>query len=111
MKKLLFIILLIIPFIGSGQGLIGYGTSGGYVYKTTDGGVTWNWVSQPGIVNLSFPTDSSTTSSIFSILSPSLNKKVVKVVDILGRDVKPQPNTLIVEIYDDGIVDKTIVVE
>ena len=60
MRRILFIILLTIPFIGFGQGQIGYGCYGGSssdVYKTTDGGITWNMVSTMNFNQLSFPSD------------------------------------------------------
>jgi len=39
------------------------------------------------------------------------NSQLKKVVDILGRDTKPQANTPFIEIYDDGTVQKRIVIE
>ena len=39
------------------------------------------------------------------------NRKLEKVVDILGRETKPQTNTPLIEIYDDGTVEKRIVIE
>ena len=39
------------------------------------------------------------------------NRKLEKVVDILGKETKPQPNTPFIEIYDDGTVEKRIIFE
>ena len=39
------------------------------------------------------------------------NRKLQKVVDILGKETKPQTNTPFIEIYDDGTVEKRIVIE
>ena len=39
------------------------------------------------------------------------NRKLDKVVDILGREIKHQTNTPFIEIYDDGSTEKKIVVE
>jgi len=39
------------------------------------------------------------------------NRKLQKTVDILGRDIKPTTNTPLIEIYDDGTVEKRIVIE
>jgi len=50
-------------------------------------------------------------TSTFNIPTPSSNRKLKKVVDILGREIKPQPNTPFIEIYDDGTVEKRIVIE
>jgi hypothetical protein len=34
------------------------------------------------------------------------NRKCIRVIDVLGRDIKPQTNTPLIEIYDDGTVKK-----
>jgi hypothetical protein len=39
------------------------------------------------------------------------NRKLEKTVDILGKETKPQTNTPLIEIYDDGTVEKRIVIE
>ena len=39
------------------------------------------------------------------------NRKLQKTVDILGKETKPQTNTPLIEIYDDGTVEKRIVIE
>ena len=41
----------------------------------------------------------------------NLNRKLQKTVDILGKKTKPQTNTPLIEIYDDGTVEKRIVIE
>ena len=46
---------------------------------------------------------SNTTGNI--ILS---NKKLIKTIDFLGRDIKPKPNVPYIEIYDDGSFKKKI---
>jgi hypothetical protein len=51
------------------------------------------------------------TTSIFNMPTPSLNRKLEKVVDMLGRETNPQPNLLFIEIYNDGTVEKKMVVE
>ena len=50
-------------------------------------------------------------TSTFNIPTPSSNRKLENVVDILGRETKPQPNTPFIEIYDDGSTEKKIVIE
>tara|TARA_R110002167_G_scaffold364286_1_gene585977 strand:+ start:451 stop:1698 length:1248 start_codon:yes stop_codon:yes gene_type:complete len=56
-------------------------------------------------------TDSQgNTTSTFNIpINP--NRKLEKVVDILGKQTKPQTNIPFIEIYDDGTVEKRIVIE
>ena len=39
------------------------------------------------------------------------NRSIVKTVDMLGKQTKPKTNTPLIEIYDDGTVEKRIVVE
>ena len=39
------------------------------------------------------------------------NRKLEKTVDILGKETKPNTNTPFIEIYDDGTVEKRIVIE
>jgi len=47
-----------------------------------------------------------------SIESPvNLNRKLIKRIDFLGRKIKPNPNTPFIEIYDDGSIEKKIVIE
>ena len=41
----------------------------------------------------------------------TLNGKLLKVVDVLGRKTKPKKNTPLFYMYDDGSVEKRIVVE
>ena len=41
----------------------------------------------------------------------NLNRKLIKRIDFLGRKIKPNPNTPFIEIYDDGSIEKKIVIE
>ena len=112
MKKLL-LILLCLPMIGFGQLTTGFYQDFGYFYKTTDGGQTWteqntNNQQSTTINHVSFISENIT--SISNIPIPS-NRKLEKVIDVLGRETKPQENTPFIEIYDDGTVEKRIVIE
>ena len=40
-----------------------------------------------------------------------LNKKLIKIVDVLGRVVEKSRNTLLFYIYDDGTVEKRMLIE
>ena len=40
----------------------------------------------------------------------SINKKLVKIIDVLGRETNPT-NTPLFYIYDDGTVEKKIIIE
>ena len=46
-----------------------------------------------------------------SILEISNQKTLIKIVDILGRETNPKANTLLFYIYDDGTLDKKIIIE
>ena len=41
----------------------------------------------------------------------NLNKKLLKAIDGLGRDIKPKSNSPVFYIYDNGTVEKRIVIE
>jgi len=40
-----------------------------------------------------------------------LNKKVIKTVDFLGREINPNVRLPLIQIYDDGSIEKKIVIE
>ena len=50
-------------------------------------------------------------TSTFNIPTPNSNRKLEKVVDILGKKNKPQTNQPLFYIYDDGTVEKKIILE
>ena len=39
------------------------------------------------------------------------NRKLLKIVDVLGREAEPQKNTSLFYLYDDGTVEKKIILE
>ena len=91
-----------------------YGKS---VQQTTDGGyiITGGKDSPFGNggndVYLIKTDGNGNVTSTFNIPTPSSNRKLEKVVDILGRETKPQTNTPFIEIYDDGSTEKKIIIE
>ena len=50
-------------------------------------------------------------TSTFEIPLPNPNRKLEKTVNLKGQEIKPQTNTPIIEIFDDGSVEKKIIVE
>ena len=129
MKRLL--ILLCLPMIGFGQGWqFFYGTNNTYeaghsVKQTNDGGACIEQTNDGGYIISGWSestngdgdiyiikTDGNgNVTSTFNIPTPNPNRKLEKVVDILGKETKPQPNTPFIEIYDDGTVEKRIIIE
>jgi hypothetical protein len=39
------------------------------------------------------------------------NRKLLKIIDVLGRETKPKTNTRLFYIYENGIVEKKIIIE
>ena len=44
-------------------------------------------------------------------ISVKKNKKLIKTIDFLGREIKPKPNVPLIKIYDDGSIERKIVIE
>jgi len=89
-------------------------TLGTTVCQTTDGGYIISGMNNiNGSKNASLiKTDGNgNITSTFNIQTPSSNRKLIKTVDILGKQTKLKTNTPFIEIYDDGTVEKRIVIE
>ena len=56
---------------------------------------------------IGIPVISTTVSDLVDLNT----RKLVRVVDILGKETKPQANIPFIEIYDDRTVEKKIVIE
>ena len=59
-----------------------------------------------------FDMFSITSSSLTSVENEiNTDRKLIKIVDVLGREVKPTKNNTFFYIYDDGSVEKKIIIE
>ena len=56
-------------------------------------------------------SDCAAICGVSSINEVPLEKQLLKIVDILGRESKPKKNTALFYIYSDGTVEKRIVIE
>ena len=64
---------------------------------------SWTFIHNNAGVDLNTPT------GIDEVLRN--NKELIKIVDILGRDINPEKNKPFIEIYNDGTVEKKIIIE
>ena len=88
-----------------------YGCCEGFsVQQTNDGGYILSGEKNNYIHVIKTDGNGNVTSTI-EIPLPDPNRKLEKVVDMLGRETKPQPNTPFIEIYEDGSTEKKTVVE
>jgi len=86
------------------------------VQQTTDGGYIITGYFDIVIPQLDYvmclikTDDNGNVTSTFNIpINPE--RKLEKTVDLLGKETKPQTNIPFIEIYDDGTVEKRIVIE
>jgi hypothetical protein len=73
--------------------------------------VIWPGLVAPSSSDTSFTTVYVLPSNPASVKEYTTNKELLKVTDILGRETKGTKNEPLFYIYDDGTVEKRIVIE
>ena len=83
------------------------------VQQTSDGGYIISGETMYNGINETYLIKTNSQGNVTSIFNIPINpnRKLEKTVDILGKETKPQTNTPLIEIYDDGTVEKRIVIE
>ena len=70
----------------------------------------WNFVSKYDIYGL-IDCNTVTTSYEFDIIQNNQNRKLLRITDVLARDIKEATNIPLFYHYDDGTVEKKIILE
>ena len=65
----------------------------------------------PGIIPDDYDTITFNVSTFVGIEEHATNKELIKIVDILGRETKGKKNELLFYIFNDGTVEKKIIIE
>ena len=80
------------------------------IYLTSSGDYSDTLISTNGycdsIANLNFTLDNTTL-----IMDDKVNSKVVKIIDIIGRETSPKQNSILFYIRKDGQVEKRIIID
>jgi hypothetical protein len=95
----------------------GYSNEGQEICETNDGGFiiigssSLNEGSGYNDIYLIKTDDQGNITSTTEIPLPNPNRKLEKIVNLIGQEVNPQTNTPIIEIFDDGSTQKKIIIE
>ena len=83
------------------------------VQQTSDGGYIICGVTDINLYEDIYQVKTNSEGIVTSAFNIPINpnRKLEKTVDILGKETKPKTNIPFIEIYDDGTVEKRIVIE
>ncbi len=105
---------------GGGHFVVGYGKVGSDYYTMdpwfNEGYTisTYNWIvtGQGGSGSWTHTQTLSPSPNLSGISSINKYRKIlIKTTDLLGREIVPKSNTPFIEIYDDGSVEKKVIIE
>ncbi len=84
---------------------------GNSVKQTIDGGFIFTGFSNSSIFLIKTDSEGNLVS-IIDIPIPKSNRKLIKTIDFSGKEIsKPQKNQAYIEIYDDGTIQKKIIIK
>ena len=96
--------------IGNSDAKVGIGTSDPTAKLHVNG--TFRYVDGSQGTDKVLTSDANgNATSIFNIPIPNANRKLQKVTDLLGRETKGKKNQPLFYIYDDGTVEKRVVID
>ena len=97
-------------FNGGAAGLLLNNLSSGYYYIKLSA-VPYNFPNSGVPAAWDNPYSFNVSSSTTSIDNISTSKNIIKITDVLGRETESKKNEILLYIYNDGTVEKKIIIE
>jgi hypothetical protein len=92
-----------------GFGSIQQTTDGGYIISSSSSNPGWNNYYDLTLTKLG--VNGNIISSTINAAVGNTDRKLQKIVDVLGRETKPKKNSTLFYLFDDGTVEKKIILE